>query len=89
MLPAANQSCNLPQPDAIDDAEFQGKLIWKAVTCEGAAKVLNLKEVTIPKLDPAPRKAQKRSGFSVGEAVTTVLLARTTVAAAIQSTARP
>lgn len=89
ILPAANQSWSFPQPDAIDDAEFQGKLMWKAVTCEGAAKVLNLKEATMPKLDPAPRKAQKRSGFSVGDAITTILLARTTVAAAIQSAARP
>lgn len=46
----------------------------------GASKVLNVKEVTIPKAAPAPRSDQKRSAFSVAEAVTAVPFARTTCA---------
>jgi hypothetical protein len=55
----------------------------------GAVKVLNLKFVTIPKAAPAPRRAQKRSGFCVAEAVTTELLERTTVASIMLSRVKP
>lgn len=44
----------------------------------GASKVLNVNDVTIPKAAPAPRRDQNRSVFSVAEAVTVVLFARTT-----------
>lgn len=55
----------------------------------GAVKVLNLKFVTIPKAAPAPRRAQKRSGFWVAEAVTKVLFASTTSAEIMLSSVSP
>jgi len=55
----------------------------------GAVKVFSLNCVTMPMAAPAPRSAQKRSRFWVGEAVTTVLFARTTVASRMLSRVRP
>lgn len=55
----------------------------------GAVNVLNLKFVTMPKAAPAPRRAQKRSGFWVGDAVTSVLFARTTSAERMLSRVSP
>jgi hypothetical protein len=55
----------------------------------GGWKVLKRNSVTTPIDPPAPRNAQKRSGFSVSEQLTTVELARTTVAPTSQSRASP
>ncbi|KAH8643183.1 hypothetical protein IG631_00646 [Alternaria alternata] len=43
----------------------------------------------MPKAAPAPRRAQKRSGLDDGEAVTTLLLERTTVAETSWSRVKP
>jgi hypothetical protein len=48
-----------------------------AKTGSGCGKAWNVKEVTTPKFAPAPRMAQKRSGFWVVEAVMMELDART------------
>jgi hypothetical protein len=89
MLPFRSQSWRAPQPLTMAEDVLQGRLIWYEVRFAGAAKVLNLKDATMPKLDPAPRRAQKRSAFSVSEAVTRLPLASTTLAPVIQSTASP
>lgn len=89
MLPATIQSCMAAQPVAMAEPLFHGRLTEKTVTWLGAAKVRNLNVLTMPKLEPEPRMAQKRSGLTVSDASTTVALARTTVALWIQSTARP
>lgn len=89
MLPATIQSCMAAQPVAMAEPLFHGRLTEKTVTWLGAANVRNLNVLTMPKLEPEPRMAQKRSGLTVSEASTTVALARTTVALWIQSTARP
>lgn len=59
------QSWSLVQPAAACWALFHGRLALKTVTCGGWSKVLKRKDVTMPKEDPAPRRAQNRSGFSV------------------------
>jgi hypothetical protein len=61
----------------------------KYVTCAGAANVANSYEATMPKLEPAPRSAQNRSGLSFALQRAMVPFARTTVMPMIQSVARP
>ena len=61
----------------------------KLMVLSGGVNVWNLKFVTTPNEPPAPRRAQNRSGFWVFEAVTTVLLASTTVASTRLSSVNP
>ena len=89
IMPESSQSWRSVQPFTMLEAFRQAKFTVNAVTFGGAANVLNRKDDTMPKLDPEPRRAQKRSWFSVSEALTAVPLASTTVAPSIQSTARP
>lgn len=59
------------------------------VRLAGGSKVRSFHEATIPKLDPAPLIAQKRSALDVLEASTTLPSAKTTVAPWTKSKARP
>ena len=68
---------------------FHLKFMLKYVTAAGGLNVLNWYETTTPKFEPAPRRAQKRSGFWLAEQFVMVPLARTTVMAAMPSTAKP
>ncbi len=56
---------------------------------EGAAKFWNLREVTMPKDIPAPRRAQKRSEFSDSEAQITSPVAVTSSASISESRRSP
>lgn len=62
----------------------------KAVRSSGVAGwEVTVREVTMPKLGPAPRIAQKRSGWEVGETVVISPLARTTRRERMLSTPKP
>lgn len=83
------KSCTALRPAVALSLVFHCAEAMNIVTVSGAAKVLKRSDVTTPMELPAPRMAQKMSGFSVSETSTMVELARTTVAPVTQSRVRP